>query len=170
MNSKIKTPALIFIESIFVFLFFLIQYSTLNTLKIGNALPALLVALTVICGFFFGESHGLGIGLISGILMDAVTVNSTCFFALLLMLIGFLAGVLATHYLNNNFGAAVTLGALLSALFFIAKWLFFYVFKSSNQSFKYLLEFALPSFVYTFAVYIIMYFLFKFIKKRLTVK
>ena len=169
MNSKLKTSALIFTEAVSVFVLFLLQYSVSDFLKIGNALPSLLLALVLVCGFFFGISHGMGVGLIAGILMDSVTVNSICFYALIMMLLGVFAGLLATNYLNNNFRAALALGAGFTGIFFIAKWLFFYVFKGTGQGFKYLLKYALPSFIYTVVIFVAFYFLFKFIKKRLVI-
>ncbi len=170
MNSKLKTPFLVLFEAFFIFVFFLLQYNVSDILKIGNAFPPLLVILVFVCSFFFGESHGLYLGLISGILMDAVTDGTTCFYALLLTILGFIAGNIATHYFNNNFGAALTLGAVFMGIFFIAKWLFFYVFKASDQGLKYLTGFALPSLIYSLIIFVGMYFLFKFIKKHLTVK
>lgn len=170
MNSKLKTPFLIFFEGLFIFIFFLLQYNVSDILRIGNASPALLAILVFICSFFFGEAHGLYVGLVSGILMDAVTVDSTCFYALLLMILGFFAGNIATHVLNNNFGAALTLGGAFTAIFFLAKWLFFYVFKGNGQGFVFLSSYALPSFIYSLILFICLYFVFKFIKKKLTIK
>ena len=170
MNSKLKTPFLCFFEGLFIFLFFILQYNVSDILKIGNASPPLLAILVFICGFFFGEAHGLYVGLISGILMDAVTVDSTCFYALLLMILGFFAGSIATHLLNNNFGAALTLGGTFTAIFFLAKWLFFYVFKGNGQGSVYLSSYALPSYIYSLILFVGMYFVFKFIKKKLTLK
>lgn len=170
MNSKLKTPFLVLIEALFVFVFFLLQYNVNDILKIGNAFPPLLVILILVCSFFFGEAHGLYLGLISGILMDAVTDGTTCFYAILLTILGFFAGNIATHYFNNNFGAALTLGTIFMGIFFIAKWLFFYVFKALGQGLKYLTAFALPSLIYSLVIFVGMYFLFKFIRKRLTMQ
>lgn len=164
MNSKKKSQNIIFFESLFCLLFFILQYSVLPILKIGNATPVLLLNFTVLCGYYFGFSHGAVFGAISGLLMDSVTNGSVCFFTVLLLIIGLASGILKTYYLNFNLPAAIALGVGFNIVFFVFKWLFFYVFKNSTEHLIYLLKFAAPSALFTFALFIPIYYLFKLIK------
>ena len=170
MNNKPRTPFIIFFEALFLFLFFIFQFSVSPFLKIGNAFPALLLNLVLVCSFFFGSSHGAVIGLISGLLSDSTVTGSTCFYTVLLLLLGLVAGLLKEHYLNSNFRAALAVSVIFSGIYFIARWLFFYAFSSTEGGFEYLLNFAVPSLVYTCVLFLPTYFIFNIIKKRMVFK
>lgn len=147
-----------------IFVLYIVSYTDIVSLKIGNASPMPLIAPIIAAGIFYGEWIGFAAGLITGIFVDAVSSQSDCFNTLILLFIGCAAGILIKYYLNNNILSACCLSVGACALYFI---LYFIIsnFTESRQGFQYLLFYALPSAVYSAVFIIPCYYLGKLIKK-----
>ena len=141
------------------FLFYLITYTHLFPLRIGNATPAPLVSLTVCVAFFFDEWKGFIAGVITGIAMDAVASETLCFNTFIMLIIGLVCGLLVTHYLNRNIYTIGVLSVGSSLLYFGARWLILQSHSSASAAANSLLFYALPSAVYSALFIIPFYFL-----------
>lgn len=153
---------------LFIGLFILIHILSFNpffSLKIGNAVPIMSIAAVVTVAFYYGEWWGFTAGVISGIFADAVTSDSYCFNAMMLLLIGVLSGVLLRKYLNRNIFSALALAAAASGIYFFLNGIFFISHNGALQGFEYLLLHSLPSAVYSALFIIPFYFIGKLIKK-----
>ncbi len=140
------------------FLFYLITYTGLFPLKIGNAAPAPLIPLTVCVAFFFDEWKGFIAGVITGIAMDAVASEAVCFNTFIMLIIGLACGLLVTHYLNRNVYTIGVLSITSSLIYFGARWLL-QSHSSAASAANSLLFYALPSAVYSALFIIPFYFL-----------
>ncbi len=139
--------------ALFIFLY-LLTYTELLPLKIGNAAPMLLIPAVVTISFYYGEWRGFLCGLITGIFADASASQMLTFNTFLLMFIGLASGLLITYYLNKNIYTISVLSLCSCVFYYIIKWIGLYLIWGSPESSDYLLFHALPSAVYS-AIFII---------------
>ncbi len=144
-------PAIIY-GAIFI-LFYLITYTDLLVINIGNAAPQLLISAVVAVGIFYGEWTGFTVGMITGIFADAVAANTVCFNMITFMLIGLITGLLINRYLNLNIFSAMILSLAASFLYHLSFWIIFFVIGGVESAWQYFLFYQLPSIIYS-AVFI----------------
>ncbi len=167
-SAKIRYYVSLALYSIICVLFSVLQLSGLITLNIGTASAVAAVPFTVYAGMYFGEYSGA----LSGLLFGAVTDASTSVFMYntwVLTALGFLCGLLITRFFNRNFAAAAVLNVLSSTVYFFFKWITVYAFSDPSCGFV-LTHFTLPSFVYTAAVGVILFFAVNPPLKKLTLR
>ena len=153
-----------FINSVLLILLFVLRYSGLATLAIGQAVPITLIPFVAAIALFYGEWYGAAAGFVAGALMDSVMTGSSCFNTLTVMLLGLICGILSTYYLNKNIQAAacVSLGA--SFLYLFTRLIFFYSFKGISPGAEYYGSYFIPTIFYTALFIIPFYFLEKKLK------
>lgn len=167
MTDKKKIFILRLINILLFSVIILFQYNGIFDIKIASANPMLPLALTVACCMFSSELTSIFTGLTVGIFIDSVSSTPIGFNAIVFMLLTLAVSMTAKHLFNNNIFAAVTLGFLSSAVYFIIRWLFCYAFSLSlTESLTYLMRFALPSALYTAIFIIPFYFLEKFLYNK----
>ncbi len=130
-------------------LLYLLTYTELFPLKIGNASPMPLIPAVVTVAFFYGEWRGFLCGLVTGLFADACASQMLSFNTFLLLFIGLAAGLLITHYLNKNIYSIAVLSLCSCIIYYVVKWIALYLISGSAQSSDYLLFYALPSAVYS---------------------
>ncbi len=145
-------------------LLYLLRYSGLMTLAIGQAVPITLLPLTVSIAVFFGEWYGAAAGFCAGALMDTSMSGSSCFNTLTVMLIGLIAGILSSYFLNKNIRSAAVLSLGTAFLYLITRQIFFYSFKGISIGADYYALYFIPTAVYTALFIIPFYFLEKKLK------
>lgn len=149
-----------FIINIFsVVLLYVLRYSGIMTLKIGQAVPITLVPFVVAVAIFYGEWWGASIGFFAGALMDGSMSGSSCFNTLSIMLIGLIAGVLASYFMNKNIRSAACLSLGASFAYLFCKMLFFYSFRGIATGAEYYSLYFIPTFFYTALFILPFYFL-----------
>lgn len=138
---------------------FILRYSSLLTLKIGQASPITLIPFVIAVSIFWGSGYGAVAGFFSGVLMDGVLTDSSCFNTIALMFLGALCGVLSSHYLNKNIKSAIclSLGGVFAYLFL--KLTIFYSFKEISIGAEYFASYFIPTIFYTALFIIPFYFL-----------
>ena len=156
---KIKRKYLYFTVNFLIFaLLYLFHYSCGNILSIRNATPMLILPMLTAFSMFNDEVSSAVTGLAVGIFMDAAASKAYCFNALVLLCVGLLTSLIARYLFNRNFRSAIVLSLLGNVFYYILRWLFFYAFGSGiSSSLTYLLEFGIPSAVYS-TVFVIPFF------------
>lgn len=164
MNKSRLRYLAFFINIVLIILLFVLRYSGLATLGIGQAVPVTLIPFVVAISLFYGEWYGAAAGFFAGALMDSVTTASSCFNTLTVMLIGLICGILSSYFLNKNLSAAacVSLGASFAYLF--ARLLFFYSFRGIETGSEYFSLYFVPTVFYTALFILPFYFLEKKLK------
>ncbi len=165
MPVKFKRFLLFAFYLILCVLVIMLQSSGLFTLQIVTASAVLILPMITYGGFYFGCFTGALIGFICGVLTDAVS-STTYFNTIALTICGFACGMFMMYLFNRNLAAACVLCPSTSFLYFFSKWLIVYAFKDPASGFV-LLNYTLPSFVYTAVLGILMYFIFLPFFKRL---
>ena len=164
MPLKLKRFFFFALYIILCLLVIILQASGLFTLQIATASAVLILPMIIYGGFYFGCFTGALIGFIGGVLTDAF--SSTAYYnTIALTICGFACGMIMMYLFNRNFAAAFVLNPSVSFLYFFFKWLFVYAFKDSASGFV-LVNYTLPSFLYTAVLGVLMYFVFlPFFKK-----
>ncbi len=139
------------------FIFFIITYTDILKINIGNAAPQLMLPAVVAVAFFYGEWTGFAVGMVAGALCDAFAANTVCFNMIALMLIGFVVGIVINRYFNQNIFSALILSLMASFVYFFSLWLVYYVFKGMGGAWQYFVCYSLPSTVYTALFILITY-------------
>ena len=165
MNKQNSGYLKIFLYAVLFLLCHLFTYNPFSTLKIGNAVPFMMIAAVITVSFYYGEWWGFTAGIISGAFADAVTSNSFCFNAIFLLFVGTAAGLLLKQYLNHNIFSALTLSGVSCGIFFFIKGLYFMADYGAIQGFEYLLLHSLPSAVYSALFIIPFYYIGKLLNK-----
>ncbi len=149
MNKNNIFARHIAVYAVLFVIFYMLTYTEILPLKIGNAAPQLLISITVAVGFFYGEWAGFTAGMIAGVFADAVAADTVCFNMITLMLLGLAVGLMVNHYINKNILSALMLSFAASFIYFFLHWLIFFVFEGIDGVIQYFLYYSLPSLVYS---------------------
>lgn len=142
---------------------FIIDRTLVGYIKIDMAVPSVLIAALVVSSMFFYEWYGFVAGLICGMAMDGVVAFTSFMNTFLLMAICFCAGLVAHYVFNRNFKACMVLTFLSCAVYYFVRWMCVIAFSSEMFKWQYLAQVSFPHALYTTAVGIPMYFLFKWV-------
>ena len=153
----------VLINSVLIIFLFILRYSGLATLAIGNAVPITLLPIVVAIALFYGEWFGATAGLFAGALMDSSMSGSSCFNTLTVMLLGLVCGILSSYYMNKNIRSAASLSLGSAFVYLFLRQTFFYSFKGITVGADYYSTYFIPTVFYT-AVFIIPFY---FLEKKL---
>lgn len=164
MELKRRRFVAAFINTIIIFAVFLLRFCGIATLQIGDAVPLLLIPIVISVSIFFGENAALMSALFAGLLMDCAAADTSCFNTVFFVLGATACGVMANRFLNRNLKAAICLSLGLSFIYFILKYIIFFVFSGIAVNYDYFILYLIPSAVYT-ALWIIPFY---FLQKKLS--
>lgn len=145
------------VAGILMFLLYLLQYC--GFIPSHGAAPVILLPALIICAMFLGEWYGAILGLVTGIFMDAVSVDSLCFNTVSLLLLGCAAGLLIRLLLNNTVLTSILLCGGASLLYVSARWLFFFLIQHPETAAYHYTHYSLPSALITTLLSIPLYFI-----------
>lgn len=160
----------IIIYLLLIIFFTILQSAPQINLVIFNIRPIFLITLTVCIGMFEREIVGGYLGLFAGICWDLVSSKPMGFYAILLLILGVLSGLIITNFMINNLMTAMILcgGALLfyGIICYIGTD-FSYGMKNSAYSLWHsIIPQMLYSFVFVIPIYLFCRFLIKQIKQN----
>lgn len=164
MNIKRKRFIAAFVNILLLISAFMLRYSGVAALNIGQAVPLILLPLALSISIFYSENLALLTGFFTGAFIDSVSSDSSCFNTIFLTVGCAVCFVLSSRFLNRNLKAALCLSAGMSFLYFMLKYIIFFVFSGVSVNYDYFVLYLIPSAVYT-AVWI---FPFYFINKKLS--
>ncbi|MBO5321660.1 MAG: rod shape-determining protein MreD [Clostridia bacterium] len=131
------------------------------SLAILGVSPLLVLSVLTAFASYSRISVTVFASLLCGIVTDSVSAKGYCFNTIAFLIFGVLANLLAEHVFNRNLRATVTLCFLLTFAYYLAYWLCYSAFTLRfDDSMRYLLQWCLPSAIYTAVLCIPFYFLF----------
>lgn len=142
---------------ILIFLLYIIQYCGFFGSYGGAAV--LTLPAVIISAMFLGEWGGALIGLVTGIFMDAVSVDSFCFNTVSLFIIGCLSGLIIHYLLNNTAVASMMICTGAIFIYTLARWCIFYLVGNSGGAKYHFIHFSVPSFIITLMLSLPLYFI-----------
>ena len=112
---------LLAINGAIFFLIYIVQYTD-GIIKITDTVPQLMLPIVVFCGMYWDDRVGAVFGFILGSCVDAVGANTICYNSIMLMLLGYLSGVLVTKIINNNFRASIIMSFGSGLIYYFGLW------------------------------------------------
>lgn len=136
---------------------FVLQTTVFQALSLADVAPNLLLIVTVAYGYMGGEKEGIWVGLVCGLLMDLFFGSVIGLYALILMIIGFLNGLLNKIYYTDDLIIPliiITVSDLFyNFLYYIAEFLL----RGRLEFFFYLRRIMVPEAVYTVLISVLLY-------------
>ncbi|MBE6781350.1 MAG: rod shape-determining protein MreD [Ruminococcaceae bacterium] len=164
MNIKRKRFIAAFVNILLLAAAFMLRYSGVAVFNIGQAVPLILLPAALSISIFYSENIGLLTGFLTGVFIDSVSSDSSCFNTLFFTIGCAVCSVLSSRFLNRNLKAALCLSAGMSFLYFMLKYIIYFVFFGVSVNYDYFILYLIPSAVYT-AVWV---FPFYFLNKKLS--
>lgn len=151
---------------IFIFSIVTIVYcSGAFTFAIGKAVPFTVLPLLVGYSMFSTVTKSAIAGALCGICVDAVASKAFSFNAIILMLIATFVCLFANNFFNKNIKSALVISLLSAIIYFVLNWASFYTSSTAKDNIAYLMDYALPSAVYTAVLVIPMFYLYRHFDK-----
>ena len=154
----------VLINSLLLFALFLLFFSRDGFLRIGNAVPLIILPLVLSISFFYGDNPSIIAGLLAGIFLDSSSAYTSCFNTLFFVIVASVTNLLAFRFLNRNLRAAICLSVSVSFGYYALKYLIYFAFGGVTITTDYFLSYLIPSAVYT-AVWMIPFY---FLQKKLS--
>lgn len=144
------------------FVFFIVLTAVFQ--HTAGAIPALfgvkamvLIPAVVAVSMFHKSMSGLAFGVFAGVLWDFATVRGDGFFSVALALTGYITCLLMTYYMRNNIYSAMIISFAVSFIINISYWFVFVFAKGYDGAVSLLLDYYLPSAVYSGAFILLYY-------------
>jgi rod shape-determining protein MreD len=136
------------------------------SLTLWGISPILVLSLLTVFSSHSSVTATVIVSLVCGIVTDSVSTEGYCFNTICFLILGLSANLLAEYVFNRNLKATVTLCFILTLIYYLAYWVIFSAFVlSSSESMRYLLQWCLPSALYTALLTIPFYFIFEKFRK-----
>ena len=166
MPTKKKHWGIITLNFVMFFLSLtLLSGSGINLTAFG-AYPLIALSLLVAYSGYAPLTRSAVAGLLCGIVLDSIALDCYCFNSVIFFLLAVLANLLAERVFNRNLKATVCLCFILCWVYYISYWLIFLSLSLKfSESVRYLLQYALPSCIYTAITVIPFYFIYKHFRK-----
>ncbi|MEG1458891.1 MAG: rod shape-determining protein MreD [Acetivibrio sp.] len=147
-----------FISTILVIIIcFVLQTTLFQTLALANVVPNLLLIVTVAYGYMGGEKEGLWVGFLCGLLTDLFFGSVIGLYALILMGIGYLNGVLNKIYYTDDLTIPLIIISVSDLLYNFLYYIVEFLLRGRLDFFFYLRRIILPEVVYTVLISVFLY-------------
>ncbi len=165
MNKK-RHPFIFTFNIALFFILILLHYTDKVGININGISPLLVLPLLTAFSIFHSPLASAVTGMLAGVFMDASTIGSYCFNAIILLCLGTAISVASNNLFNKNIWSAVVLSLLTSFIYHICQWLVFHFMgKGIADSITYLLGHAMPSALIGALFIFPFYYLYKYFHK-----
>lgn len=132
-----------------------------------NGIRAVLLVQAVVCAAMFERDiAGMFFGLFAGLLWD-MSASGNNFYAVFLLTVGFVSGSLINTVMRRSLITSVILSGAWLLVFFIGSWFFRFIVGGLDMKGYMLLHFYLPSFIFSFVLSPVFFFIFNELSKLL---
>lgn len=119
--------------------------------QLGGARALLLIPLVTAISMFERDTGGILYGLFAGALWDSCAGGNN-FNMIFFVIVGFACGTLIKTIMRNNFMTHLLLTGVTTLLYCLGYWLWHYIFGGLDESVLALVEYFLPTAIYTVAL------------------
>lgn len=146
---------------------YFLQTGIFTELALGGIVPNLFVICTVSIGMIRGKKEGCLIGFVFGILMDALYAMYFGVYALLLAIMGYVAGYVQQIFYEEDMTLPIVMIGLADLLYGIIIFLFSFFPRGRTNFLFYLGHIILPETIYTLILAVFIYRLITFINRKI---
>lgn len=145
------------ISAILILFCFVLQCTVFRWLDFGGIVPNLLIILTASFGFMRGETTGLLIGFVCGLLTDIFFADIIGFYALVYMYIGFVNGKFNRQFYPEDIKMPMCLIIGSDFVYGFVCYVFLFLLRGRLNIGYYMMHVIIPEIVYTLIVTIFLY-------------
>ena len=156
-----------FSYALLILVFFLLQTGVFSYLRLGGIAPNLLVICTASIGMIRGKTEGCLVGFFSGILYDAIYASYFGLYALILCLIGYIAGYVNRIFYEEDMTLPLVVIGAADAFYGIVVYLLTFLTRGRMDFLFYFLHIILPEMIYTLILAVLLYRLIFYIDRKL---
>lgn len=149
-----KRALIYFVE---IIICFVLQSSLYQFFSLARVMPNLLLILVVSNAYIRGRTTGMVVGFFSGLLIDILFGNVIGLYAMLLMLIGYVAGFANRIYSRDDFTLPLFFIALANFVYQFLYFIFEFLLRGKLDFLYYLRTIILPQTIYTVAAAVVVY-------------
>lgn len=142
---------------IIILLCFILQTTVFQSLSLADVAPNLLLIVTVAYGYMGGEKEGIWVGLLCGLLMDLFFGSVIGLYALILMIIGYLNGILNKIYYTDDLIIPLIIISVSDLIYNFLYYITEFLLRGRLNFFFYVHRIILPEVVYTVLVSVVLY-------------
>lgn len=149
-----KRAVVFFIE---IIICFVLQSSLYQFISLARVMPNLLIILVVSNAYMRGRMTGMTVGFFSGLLIDILFGNVIGLYAMILLLIGYIAGFANRIYSRDDFTLPLVFIALADFAYQFLYYIFEFLLRGKLDFLYYFRILILPELIYTVAVATVFY-------------
>ena len=149
-----KRVIIYFIE---IVICFVLQSSLYQFINLANVMPNLLLILVVSTAYMRGKTTGMTVGFFSGLLIDIAYGNLIGLYALLMMIIGYVAGFANKVYSRDDYTLPLLFIAVADFVYQFLYYIMEFLIRGRLDFPYYLRKIIFPEIIYTVAVSVILY-------------
>lgn len=140
-----------------IIIFFILQSSLNQFISLARVMPNLLLILVVSNAYMRGRMTGMVVGFFSGLLIDILFGSVIGLYAMLLLLIGYIAGFTNKIYSRDDFTLPLIFIGLANFIYQFLYYVFEFLLRGKLDFLYYLRTLILPEIIYTVAVAVLIY-------------
>lgn len=159
-----KRVIIYFIE---IIICFVLQSSLYQFISLANVMPNLIIILVVATAYMRGKTAGMVMGFFSGLLIDILFGNLIGLYALIQMIIGYIAGFAHKVYSRDDYTLPLFFIAIADFTYQFLYYIFEFLLRGRLDFPYYLRKIILPEVIYTVAAATIIYKLLNLINHKL---
>ncbi|MDD4111848.1 MAG: rod shape-determining protein MreD [Herbinix sp.] len=159
-----KRVIIYFIE---IIICFVLQSSLFQFISLARVMPNLLIILVVSNAYMRGKMTGMSVGFFSGLLLDILFGNVIGLYAMLLLIIGYIAGFANRIYSRDDFTLPLIFIAIANFVYQFLYYIFEFLLRGKLDFLFYFRTLILPEVIYTVAAAIFLYKLLQLINHAL---
>ncbi len=149
---------LIIITTIFIFLIlYFLQVNFFNWFTIAGISPNLFVILVLFLGLFAGKRVGVPMGIFLGILLDLFASKKIGISAIMLGIVGIIAGVLDKNFSKDSRMTIILMTILSTAIYEVGGYILNYIIVSTNIEILLFIKILLIESIYNAILTVILY-------------
>lgn len=145
------------ISCILIIICFVLQCTVFRSLSMGGIVPNMLIVLTASFGFMRGETTGLIIGFICGLLTDIFFADFIGFYSLVYMYIGYANGKFCRLFYPGDIKMPMLLILCSDFVYGLTCYIFLFLLRGRFNISYYIMHVIFPEIVYTLIVTIFLY-------------
>jgi rod shape-determining protein MreD len=145
------------VYTIEIIICFVLQSSLFHYISLAGVMPNLILILVVSTAYMRGRLPGLLVGFFSGLLVDLFYGSTVGLYALMYMLIGYLAGYANRIYSEDDYTLPLIFVGAADLLYTFFYYVFEFLLRSRLNLPFYFIKFMLPEVIYTIAASVIVY-------------
>ena len=156
--------------AVLICVFFFLQTGVFSHLRMGIIAPNLLLICTASIGMIRGKTEGCLVGFFSGILYDALYASYFGLYALILCVIGYMAGYVNRIFYEEDMTLPLVVIGAADAFYGIIVYLLTFLSRGRMDFPYYFLRIILPEMVYTLILAVLLYRMIFYIDRKLNSK